>query len=117
MIIKGDTLKKGEKLSKGEFLSSENGRFTFEMQRDGNLVLYHRSMPLWMSNTQGSGEYTNLTADGNLVVVGKDNAVLWESKTKGRGEYLVLQDDAYLVLNDSNGMKIWSTETLLSKGF
>ncbi|PWK07026.1 hypothetical protein [Tumebacillus permanentifrigoris] len=49
-----DTLHPGQTLSNNGMLVSADGRFAFDMQSDGNLVLYNSGNGLWSSHTNGA---------------------------------------------------------------
>lgn len=105
-------LNPGERLLKGESRTSNNGRYTFVMQEDGNLVLYERGgRALWASGTNGSAvSQCIMQADGNLVIYGYP-AAIWASGTAGNpGSYLVVQDDGNVVIYRPN-VAIWATGT------
>jgi hypothetical protein len=97
-------------------IRSPDGRFTLDMQTDGNLVLYKGDQALWSSNTCGqTGAYATMQADGNFVVYNGSRSV-WDSGTWGRvGAYLQLQNDGNLVIYQ-NGVDIWHTGTWWANG-
>ena len=95
-------------------LTSTDGRFGFNVQGDGNLVVYQNSngSALWSSNTGGHQTgYLAMQGDGNLVFYGPDDTMIWSTGTSGNpGADLVMQSDGNLVLyNGSNA--IWSSGT------
>lgn len=64
----------------------ECGRYaSFEMQSDGNLVVYTQStLPVWSTNTQekGIGPYKVIIQnDRNIVLTDSKNEILWSSNT------------------------------------
>lgn len=79
----GTRLLTGASLCSGQRINSQNGRYTFVLQDDDNLVLYNlvpSPRPVWATNT-------------------------WHRGT----ERLVLQEDGDLVLNDSKKIARWRT--------
>ena len=91
---------------------SKNKCHHLKMQRDGNLVLYSLGLPIWASNTKGSGEFAAFQVDGNLVVYGKGKKPLWASGTDKKGAAkLKLQDDRNLVLYSETGRALWATDS------
>jgi hypothetical protein len=104
-------LQPGESLAPGETRASCDGRFMFNHQRDGNVVLYGPIGPLWASNT--SGQDTNalvMQGDGNFVLYGPSGA-LWHTHTHGHdGAAMAIQNDGNVVIY-SNGTALWSTAT------
>ncbi len=105
---KRDRLIQGQKLDTNEQLVSGNGVFNAIMQKDGNLVVYHRgSKAIWASNTYGpNGQWhVTLQTDGNLVVYNPINPGVnenpkWASNSMGTNCVLTMQDDGNLVLYD-----------------
>lgn len=106
-------------LAAGQFVSSTDGRFTFAMQSDGNLVHYWNGYgALWSTGTGGTqGKSAWMQSDGNFVLyttatptLGKH---LWSSNTYGNpGAYLIVQNDGNVVIYHSNGTTpLWSTGT------
>ena len=99
--------------ARSECLQSEDGRYRFVMQSDGNLVLYGPSgRGLWASNTVGSGaRYVNMQGDGNLVIYNGNDRSVWASNTAERyGAVLVVQNDGNVVIYQG-AQGIWSTRT------
>lgn len=102
-------------LMKGQWLTSSNGKFTLEMQQDGNLILYNRHLALWShKDTSASGDKLKINKNGYLEFYGQDDQLLWDSKTSGDGKYALLKDDSNFVVIDSNGKEVWATGTILS---
>lgn len=102
-------------------LVSEDGRFRFLVQADGNVVLYHAKgkgnlKPLWGSMTLApeAGPFRlELQNDGNLVVYG-GKAAIWSSGTPNiepEPFSLVLHNDGNVVLYDGNDKARWQTGT------
>ncbi len=108
-----DKLDGGGELTQGESLTSPNGRFELKMQKDGNVVLYDATKPIWATNTQRDGaELLKMQDDGNFVVYAKKKPV-WSSKTPGNsGASLKLQDDGNLVIYPEASTKpLWASNT------
>jgi RHS repeat-associated protein len=116
------TMYMGETLNFGARLISGNGRYRFEYNLGGNLVVY-RNPPneaaLWDSGTSALNGVLSLQAtDGNLVLYTSANSPIWvptqDDGTVGvAGHYsavLSMQDDGNLVYYDA-GVPIWSTHT------
>ncbi|MFQ1004268.1 fibronectin type III domain-containing protein [Modestobacter sp. SSW1-42] len=120
-----DEMVVGETLFPGEELRSANGRYSLEMQQDGNLVVYADDIrPLWHTHKWRPGTELDLQYDGNLVAYGTDGFDVWNSGTFGnRYSRLVIQDDGNLVLYGADGRPLWFTgwdrgtvqDTLLAK--
>ncbi|GAA3946285.1 hypothetical protein [Allohahella marinimesophila] len=110
-----NTLNVGERLTSDEYLSSDNGKYRFYLQGDGNLVLrdWATRESLWSSGTHGKGGVRlSLQSDGNLVLRTAQGSAVWSSRTsRTNGERFVMQDDAALVLYSGNGESLWSTGT------
>ncbi|MES6669707.1 hypothetical protein U6Y00_12230, partial [Cutibacterium acnes] len=90
-----------QRLNPGDSLVQ--GKSTFTMQHDCNLVLYQGSKPVWASGTygKGSGCYAILQNDGNFVVYNNGNHPVWATNTNGRGSgnyILIVQRDSNVVL-------------------
>ena len=86
----------------GNSIRSDDRRFTFVMQFDGNLVLYGpQNQPLWASNTAGQTTIFDgiMQGDGNLVLYNGQNQPLWASNTSGKpGAWLIAQNDGNVVI-------------------
>ncbi|MWV31374.1 excalibur calcium-binding domain-containing protein [Rathayibacter iranicus] len=102
----------GEYLVAGEGIVSANGSSSFEMQNDGNAVIYDSSgRAVWDTRTQGVGSYLQMQSDGNLVVYSADGAPVWSSRTEGTiGAVALIQDDGRLVILRSDSSTAWSSE-------
>lgn len=113
-----DVIKSGEQLDVDERLVAPNGRSFMIMQGDGNLVVYEvhrgRNIPVWASNTPGSGgTVAALQTDGNLVVYRGDGHPVWASHTAGQGEvHLRMQDDGNAVVYRVGGGPVWASGTV-----
>ena len=111
--VYGSQLRSPEFLSAGGRLQSPNGSATFQMQADGNLVLYVAGKATWSSRTTGHpGAYLAIQSDGNLVVYAQGRA-LWSSRTAKQDPpvRLIVQDDGTVVLYSASGRALWSTGT------
>ncbi len=113
-----DVMKGGDHLRAGERLTAPNGKSFIIMQADGNLVVYEvfdgREIPVWASNTPGSGgQIAALQTDGNFVVYRADNRPVWASNTFTREEiHLRMQDDGNAVIYTAAGRPIWASNTM-----
>ncbi len=90
----------GQGLARGQTFSSCDGRFTLNMQTDGNLVFYAGATPLWHTHTNGTdGAMVVMQTDGNFVLYDTSETPLWSSATgNSPGAYLELQNDGNLVV-------------------
>jgi len=72
-------------LELGEFIYSQNNRYRFGLQRDGNLVLLDGDKTLWNAKTHRKGvTHAELQSDGNFVVVSsKTKGPVWTTGTTG----------------------------------
>lgn len=110
----GDQIWAGREMRQGMSLKSADGRFTFVLQTDGNLVLYDRySRPLWAS---GHGaDFVVMQSDGNFVGYLNSGLATWATNTGGSGAtHLVVQSDGNLVLYTSANRAVWSSGTAWS---
>ena len=111
----GDTMTAGQMLYAGQSIKSQNGKFTFVMQGDGNLVLYRaEGRALWASGTNGKRvAVCAMQGDGNLVLYEAGPHADWASNTNGNpGSKLVVQDDGNVVIYRANGTAAWATNTV-----
>ena len=109
---KKKTINKGSEIAMNTIVSSTNGKYTLNMQEDGNLVLYKGAKALWATATDGKiVKACAFQPDGNLVLYGYNKNAIWASNTDNRGEYLKMQNDGNLVIYDKNQKAIWSTDT------
>lgn len=71
----------GEYLDAGESIVSSNGSYSFEMQGDGNAVIYVPGAGArWATNTSGNpGARMVMQNDGTLVVYAASGRALWQS--------------------------------------
>ena len=115
----GDTCPRGATLHINERITSQNGRFTLDMQEDGNLVLICDGEQVnWASDTNNLNVKDGLVFqadDGNLLLLGPNGEVHWSPNVYARGaQKLIIQDDGNLVLytdNPSVETWIWKTAT------
>lgn len=100
-------------LATGASVTSCDGRFTFVIQGDGNLVLYKAGVgPLWASHVGGSNHHLEMQSDGNLVVYNGAGQAVWHTSTGGKnGAALFVQNDGNVVLYSHQGAALWSTGT------
>ena len=102
-----NVLSSGSALKPGDALTSQNSRYRFELQSDGNLVLTGPTGLAWYSDTRGEGAATaEMQADGNFVLYTADRAVVWTAETTGPGAHLVLQDDRNVVIVAADGTTV-----------
>jgi hypothetical protein len=125
----GTTIPSGTIMNYNDSYTSPNGEYSFVMQGDGNLVLYHNGVgATWAANTADSeqknedgGVKTILQSDGNIQVIDSKNNVLWESDTAAgkhstyyEGATISVQNDGNVVLYETptNGNReMWETQT------
>ena len=102
-----NVLSSGSALKPGDALTSQNGRYRFELQSDGNLVLTGPTGLAWDSDTRGEGAATaEMQTDGNFVLYTADRGVVWSADTTGPGAHLVLQDDRNIVIVGADGTTV-----------
>lgn len=80
----GGTMRPDDVLNPGQSLMTNNGRYGFVYQHDGNLVLYRNAdgRPLWASSTwQHPGSRLVAQDDGNVVVYRPDGRPVWATNT------------------------------------
>lgn len=109
------TLTVNQELSSNQYLASDNNKFRFYLQGDGNLVIREQAsgQSLWSSGTNGKGGIRfKLQTDGNLVLRDKRGKSVWSSSTsKSGGTKLAMQTDGNLVLYTSSGKAVWASGT------
>jgi hypothetical protein len=100
----------------GHLTVSENGKYTFIYQTDGNLVLYRTEdwMPLWASGTMDTHPgVCVMQGDGNLVIYDHDGGPIWSTDTwHDPGSYLIVQNDGNVVIYRQDGSPLWATNTV-----
>ena len=113
-------MQQGQSLRQGESLKSASGRYSLEMQRDGNLVLYDARgrKPLWASGTNGrgrSGYRVDLQADQHFVLYDGSNNAIWASGVYNKPIRspctVTLQDDGNLVQYTRDRDPMWASNT------
>ncbi len=111
-----ERLSVGTDLPAGSMLESPNQRFRFAVQTDGNCVLYRvedgKLIPIWGTETKGSGARLTLDNRGRIRVLSGAGQVLWSSPEHRNADYqLQIQDDGNLVIyrrEGNNGIPVWS---------
>ena len=113
-----DRLLSNQSIAPNGFITSNNGRYTFVYQGDGNLVLYKNyfdgtQAPLWASGTNGRpGQVCVMQGDGNLVLYDGANPI-WSTDTwHDPGSWLIVQDDGNVVIYRTDNSAIWATNTV-----
>ncbi|MBG6119016.1 MULTISPECIES: hypothetical protein [unclassified Sphingobium] len=103
----------GRGLLPGGSFTSSDGRFTFTMQADGNLVLRGPSGVLWHTGTYDtSGAFLAFQGDGKLVVYkGDGTGAIWQSGSYSLCSRLIVQNDGNVVIYATSGQAIWATNT------
>lgn len=120
LVHAASSLTSNQQLTVNQYLASDNGKFRFYMQSDGNLVLrdWATRKSLWSSSTHGKGGVrVKMQSDGNLVLRNSSGSAIWSTKTANSGGIrLVMQDDGNLVIVNSSNRSVWSTNTAQSGG-
>ena len=105
----------GQGLIQGHAFSSCGGVYALDMQKDGNLVLYHGAgHAIWATATDGCDGYKAvMQGDGNFVLYDTRGHALWASGTSGHpGAYLSVQEDGNLVVYAAGGTPaLWASGT------
>jgi hypothetical protein len=130
----GTQIPSGTIMNQGDSYTSPNGKYTFIMQTDGNLVLYPQGGgATWAANTADNEQHngdggvkTIVQSDGNVQVIDGKNNVLWQTDTAAskstsyyNGASLSVQNDGDVVLYEmpANGDEsMWSTGTNAGNG-
>lgn len=101
----------GNALSRGQNVVSQDGRFNFIYQTDGNVVLYGPSGAIWSNGkTNVASDRLVMQTDGNLVLYNGGTPV-WASNTGGwNNPYLKVQNDGNTIIYNSTG-SVWGTGT------
>jgi hypothetical protein len=97
------TMATNEFLRWDESRLSDNQRFTFVHQADGNVVLYDdQGTALWSNGTVGlDSDLLLMQDDGNLVLYATDGSPLWSSDTFGNpGAQLEVHDEGKIMIVD-----------------
>ena len=105
----------GQILIAGDWITTtgSNGHtYTFNMQEDGNLVLYDASTPIWATGTSNKNvSFVTMQGDGNLVMYDPQFNAVWSSKTSGNsGANLYMQANGNVIISNGGGT-IWATNT------
>jgi lysophospholipase L1-like esterase len=109
---RADTLSLGQSLTPGMSLTSDDGRFVFNLQADGTLTVKEGTATLYSAG--GGGVPLNLTLqqDGNVVESDTNGNVLFQTNTSGQGgQNLVMQNDGNLVLYTTASKPVFATNT------
>jgi hypothetical protein len=118
MIVKtDDRLIQGKSMTAGKSIKSENGKYMFLYQTDGNLCLYNTSGggSIWCSGALHTPGKVVVQDDGNLVAYDSGGIPQWSSNTQGQGTgsyYLIMRNDRTVALMDSSNTVLWSTQTV-----
>jgi aqualysin 1 len=108
------TLVAGKALYRGSAkLVSPNGKFSFALRANGDLVLAKKSVgTIWHTGAKDD-DWLSLGGTGNLVLYRSDGRVVWKTGTGGQGAArLILQNTGNLVLaRISDNKTLWSTKT------
>ena len=107
LVLGGDI-----RLDINESLDSSDGRYSLNLQTDGNLVLRNKDgKTLWASGTN-NGQRLVIGSDGNLVLYTRADTAAWKTGTSGSGAVkVVMQSDGNLVLRTGSGNAVWTTGT------
>lgn len=106
-----DTLARNASLRAPGQLKSEDGRYTLDMQEDGNLVVYNaQGRAEWSSDTVGRGAVECvMQSDGNLVLKDRNGRSVWSTLTEGaKNARLMIQNDGNLVIYNGRGFVVWA---------
>jgi GH25 family lysozyme M1 (1,4-beta-N-acetylmuramidase) len=103
----------GQGMVRGESVRSCDGRFTFAMQTDGNLVYYDGAKAIWNTGTEGTKAYfAVMQGDGNFVLYDTKSAALWSTGTSGHdGARFAAQTDGNLVVYATTNAALWASNT------
>jgi hypothetical protein len=109
-----DLMLPGDVLRPGEGVRSNDGRFEFVYQGDGNLVLYQQGIAIWASGTNGwNPGLVIMQHDGNFVMYDANSTPIWSSSGSlgYEGAWLIVQDDGNVVIYSGEGIPLWDTGT------
>lgn len=109
-LPKGNRLHKGQGLKPDERLVSENRRFNFELNSDGQLYLSLNGFIYWYVDTESKVDRLSIENDGNAAAYDIQDQVVFSTGTN-TGQYLILENDGNLVMRDINENTIWSSQT------
>jgi hypothetical protein len=121
-VSKGDRLPSGASLKPGDSLTSQNRKYVFVYQHDGNAVVYDvrqvgKHVPIWASNTGGNtASALELFHKGEVVLWSEQGKKLWsdprsssEKETFFSGSFLVMADDGILRVVGDHKQVGWSS--------
>lgn len=101
----------GQTLTKGQSLWSQDRRFQFIYQTDGNVVLYGPNGAMWYTGTGGQASTTLvMQSDGNLVLYNGGAPVWYTATNGGPTSKLVIQNDGNAVIYTSTNAT-WASGT------
>ena len=105
-------------LRAGQKITSPSGRYSMDMQADGNLVEYDGTTARWATGTAGVGNYARLGGDGNLVVYSSSGSTLWQTNDEGMAgsPTFDIQNDGNIVLYGSKGA-FWARNSSLTSSW
>lgn len=105
----GSTMSHKRTLRRGMFLRSVDGRYSFTLRSNGNLVLSGPSGDMWNAG-RSDIDYVVFQTDGNLVAYTNAGVAVWSTKTAGKGATIVrVRNDGQVVLLNSGGTLLWSS--------
>ncbi len=105
-------IQQGEGLGEGSGIQSCDGRFTLDMQTDGNLVIYWKNHGALWSTHATRGHNLRMTQDGNLELNDTCGVTIWSSETTGHTlAHADMQSDGNLVVYGGDGTALWSSGT------
>lgn len=122
-----DKLLPGQSLDRGDAIVSQDDRFHFTLENDGNLTLrdVSKNVLVWQTNTGAATDPPSLAAmqsDGNFVLYDTQSKAVWATNTAtaGPASFLVIQDDRNVVLYSSPSgspsyLAVWATNTMEPK--
>ncbi|MET8864975.1 hypothetical protein ABZW11_18715 [Nonomuraea sp. NPDC004580] len=104
-------LPSGHVLRSGEVVQSANGRYRLIQQDEGNAVLYDGQRSLFTTPTAGHpGARSIMQAEGNWVVVGREDKALWTTKTAGNpGAWLAVSNDGRIIIYSKANKPLWTS--------
>jgi cell wall-associated NlpC family hydrolase len=100
---------------------------SLDVQRDGNLVIYEPSGPIWaktstvstspvsdtltsgQSKTSPNGQYTLAMQSGGNLVETRAGSTVWSTGTTGSGSHVAMQTDGNLVVYNAAGTALWQS--------
>ena len=104
-LWKGNGLDDPLSMRPGDVIHSPNGSKRLVLQRDGNLVVYRGTTPLWSTRTHNNpGAFLVSQFDGNFVLYSAAGKPLWNTGSRwvngssgNEGYQLMIQNDGNLV--------------------